>query len=202
MTSACSPLDWINTSNKEAPDHHLPVTVILTNTNKHRHAHTKSCGVILIHLSLTGSLAWDVKCVTAWWQIYCFRKYRRTSFEAVTLEPVSYSLTFVSVASHGSKAEMMLGRESKREHVMFYTGHKMTLWETQGLNVLLTHKRCHLDKKWKLFLSDNRKREKKRCLFYETEKLIGSQCVCFICQMESLLFFTFQIKTNPVCIPL
>lgn len=98
-TSDHSLLDWINTTNKEASDHHLPLSLTMTNTHKRTHLHTKSYSDVLIHLSLTGSLASDVECVTPCdTQTHCFitenagRKTQIAPFGAsVTLELVSYS---------------------------------------------------------------------------------------------------------------
>lgn len=129
-TSAHSLLDWINTMNKEASDHHLPLSLTMTNTHKRTHLHTKSYSDVLIHLSLTGSLASDVECVTPCdTQTHCFiteNAGQKTQI-ALLLEHQSHlslwvtareaavcllkQVVFVdSVRSHSLKTETMPGR--------------------------------------------------------------------------------------------
>ncbi len=66
-----------------------------------QHPHTNSYGDVLIHLSLTESLASDVECVTPWQETHCFimekggGKHRLLSFKSI---------------SHTRACELRLGR--------------------------------------------------------------------------------------------
>lgn len=150
VTSARALLDWINITNKNSSDHHLPLTLTITKT--HKHTHTQIPMVTYWSISHWQS-PWP-QMLNVWHAgkkptaLYC----RMVSFKAsLTLELVSYSsggdtmsdtgsglLTLFSQLQGNQVATLSTMIISGRESVMIQTSHKMTLWDTTCLFVVVT----------------------------------------------------------------